>query len=183
MWSGIWHLVVITVAVWAIVTGFRRGFMRQAGWMLAVAFGIVGSRLASVDFNPVVEEWVPQWVDGFKRTFVVQTLAGSLIYIVVSVVIGLIALPLGGILRVLGGGILDSIGGAIFRLFQYLMIISIAFNLVVDMNPGGDLTRSSRQHDGNVVEGVMQLAPSVLGFPGGEEVGHRQQLEDAKKIS
>ena len=47
----------------------------------------------------------------------------------------------------------------------------------------GGLARTARFHDGNIVEGVMKIAPAVLGFPDGEEVGHYQQLEDAKKIS
>lgn len=183
MLNGIYHIIVIAVAVWGIVTGYRKGFLRQLGGFVGVAFGIVAARLFSFELHPHVEGLVPEFVAGFKREFVVDTLTCGVIYLLVAGIVELFAFPLGKMMKVFGSGVLDSIGGAVFRLFKYLMVVSIAYNLIVDMNPSGSLTTSSRQHDGNVVEGVIKVAPAVLGFPDGEEVGYRQQLEDARKIS
>lgn len=183
MLGGIYHLVVIAVAVWGIVTGFRKGLLRQMSAILGVAFGIVGARVGAPECTGYIDGWLPPTVSGFKRHFLTETLACGGIYILVSLLIGACMNPIAKLIGVIPAGILNSISGAVFRLFQFLMIVSIVYNLIVDMNPSGQLTRSSRHHDGNVVEVVMKIAPAVLGFPDGEEVGYRQQLEDAKKIS
>lgn len=183
MLNGLFHLLVIAAAVWGIISGYRCGFMRQMGLLVAVAFGIVAARLAGPDCMGYVDDWMPESVDGFKRNFVVATLSYGGIYLMVMGIISLISIPLGKLMAVFESGVLDSIAGAIFRLFQFLMVLSIVYNIIVDLNPSGELTKSSRQHDGNVVEGVIKVAPAILGFPDGEEVGYRQQLEDARKIS
>lgn len=183
MWNGFYYVIVVIVAVWGIFTGYRRGFMRQMGGVLSVAFGIVATRLVSPDFITVVDGWFPPSFNGFNRPFVCSTIACGIIYIAVSSLIALLAWPVGRLLAVLGVGVLDSICGSVFRLFQVLILVSIFYNLIADFNPAGDLTRSSSRHDGNLVEGVLKIAPAVLGFPDAEEVAYRQQLEDAKKIS
>lgn len=183
MWTGAYYLLVIIVAVWAILTGYRKGFLRQLNGLTGVAFGIVAARLMAPDFTVVVDGWMPEGFRGFNRTFLCDTLAAGIIYIIVASLVTLATVPVGRLVSSLGDGVLNSIGGAIFRCFQFLMVLSIVYNLLVDLNPRSELTRSSRLHDGNIVEGVMQIAPSILGFPGAEEVDYRQQLEDAKKIS
>lgn len=183
MLSGFYHIVIIIVAVWAIFTGYRKGLLRQIGAILGVAFGIVATRTLAPGFLEFVDNWIPPIFGGFNRIYLVETLTCGIIYLVVSGAVQGCTFILGKLIGVIHLGVLGSISGALFRLFQFLMILSIVYNLIVDFKPEGDLTRSSRQHDGNVVEGVMKIAPIILGFPDGEEVGFRHQLEEAKKIS
>lgn len=183
MLNGLYHVIVIAVAVWAVISGYRKGLVRQTGSLMAVTFGIVGTRLMAPDFAPSVDDFLPGFISGFKRQFIVETLACTVIYVLVTGLMELIALPLSKLMKVVTTGIINSIGGAVFRLFQYLMLLSLFYNLIVDFNPSGTLTRSSRLHDGNILEVTMKIAPAILGFPGAEEVAHYQQLEDAKKIS
>lgn len=183
MLIGLCHVIVIAVVVWAVVTGYRKGFLHLTGDVVAVAFGIVTVRLAADSLSPYVDEWLSDAVTGFKRRFVVDTLTCGGLYVAVYFLISLAARPVGKIISTITGGVLNSISGAVFNAFQYLVLVSIAYNLIVDFNPTGSLCRSSRQHDGNLVEAVIKIAPAVLGFPGGEDVAHFQQLEDAKKIS
>lgn len=183
MLNGIYHILIVIVAVLAVIYGYRQGFMRQTGVLLGVGFGIVFARLLSPDCLQTVDGWVPASFNGFNRSFLVLTLTNSGIYLIVAVVVSVASLPLSKLTDALGTGLLNSICGAVFKLFQYLMLLSIFYNVLVDINPQGSLTRSSGLHDGNIVEGVMKIAPAILGFPDGEEVGYRQQLEDAKAIS
>lgn len=183
MWNALYHIIVIGLAVWGILTGYRKGLMRQLGSVIAVAFGIVLTIVLAPDFTPIIDGMIPDFVSGFNREFIVQTLSCTIIYVFTSGLLELVLMPLGKLMKVMPGGILDSIGGAIFRPFRYLLLISLFYNLIIDFNPSGPLTRVSRLHDGNVVEGVIKMAPGIMRFPGGEEVAHYQQLEDARKIS
>ena len=183
MLIGAYHIIILAVAVWAILSGYPKGLYRQLGSVLAVAFGIVAVRMTAPMCIQYIDGIVPGFFDGFNRRFIIETLTCGVIYLFVVGIIWLVTIPLGTVMRVLGSGVVNSIGGAVFKLFRYLMLLSLAFNFLVDISPDSDLTRASGMHDGNLVEGVIKLAPAVLGFPDGEEVSHRQQLEDAKKIS
>ncbi|MCH5214634.1 MAG: CvpA family protein [Muribaculaceae bacterium] len=183
MLNGLYHIIIIIVVVWSVITGYHKGFMRQLGMVVSVAFGIVISRIFSPGCLPYVEEFVPEFVAGFKRPFVVQTLTSGLLFVVSGGVMFLITLPLAMLSKAFSLGILNSMGGALFRGFLFLLLVSLLYNLIADMAPRSSITQSSRQHDGNLVEGVTKIAPAILGFPGAEEVGYMQQLEDAKKIS
>ena len=183
MWNVVYHIIVIALAVWGILTGYRKGLMRQLGSLIAVAFGIVLTIVLAPDFYSSMDNFIPGFVDGFKREFIVKTLSCTIIYVLVTGLLELIAIPLGKLMKVVHTGLVNSIAGALFRTFQLLMLISLFYNLIIDFNPSGSLTRISRLHDGNVVEGVIKVAPAILGFPDGEEVAHYQQLEEAKKIS
>lgn len=185
MWDGVFFIIVVTVAVWGILTGYRIGFMRQISGVLGVAFGIVATRMIAPDFSVGIENWIPSMVTGFSRTILCQTLACGLIYLIVEGLISLCAAPLAKLVGIIGKsmGVLDSIGGGVFRLFKFLMVVSILYNVISDLDPAGDLTRIASRHDGNIVESVMMIAPALLDFPGAEEVAFKQQMEDAKKIS
>lgn len=183
MWTGIYYIIVVIVAVWAVFSGYRKGFMRQMNGVLGVAFGIAAARMLAPEFEGTVNSWLPTAFSGFSRQFFCTTLTNGLIFVITGGIIAFCTYPVGKLVSVLGSGMLNAIGGALFRLFQFMMVLSIVYNLLVDLSPASDLTKSSRLHDGNIVEGVMKLAPDIIGFPGAEEVAYRQQLEDAKKIS
>lgn len=183
MFSGLFYVIIIVGAVGGLFLGYRRGLLRQLGSILGMAFGIVTVRMTAPDCVYYVDQWLPPVVSGFNREYVIQSVACGGIYLAVSFFIQLCAWPIGKLMIGLGGGMGDLISGAVFKMFKYLFILSIFYNIFVDVKPSGDLAKSARQHDGNLVEGVIKIAPPILGFPGGEEVGQRQQLEDAKSIS
>ena len=183
MLNGIYNLIVIALAVWALLSGYRKGFLRMVGSVLGVGFGVVATRLAAPECYEAIDFITPGFISGFNRRFVVETFTCGLIFAFVCGIFELLAVPLGKVMKVMPGGVVNSIGGAVFRLFYYMMLLSIVYNLIADLQPDGHLTKTSRYHDGNVVEGVVKLAPAILGFEDAEEVGHFQQLEDAKKIS
>lgn len=178
-----YHLLVIAMSVLGIVVGYRRGLLRQVSAVLGVAFGIVCARA----FAYVPEEWfrgnVSRFFTGFNAIFVVKTLSSGVIFTVVYIGVRVLTFMLGYLMKVFRTGILNSIAGAVFCMFKYLMFLSILYNIIIDVKPEGGLLKFAGSHDGNVVEGVIWLAPAVLGFPDGEDVGHALQLEEAKKIS
>lgn len=64
-----------------------------------------------------------------------------------------------------------------------MLLVSMAYNLILGFDSGSVLLKSMKSDDGNIVEEVMLLAPAVLGCEGPDELAHRIQLEEAKKIS
>lgn len=176
------HLLIVVAGVYGIIRGFRSGLLSQISSVVAVAFAIVAAYIFGGDVEDWLWEYFSSW-DSFNARFVAATLAAIIIFIPVYFIMKICLWPLAKMMKAFPSGILDSLGGAVFRLFKYLLFLSMAYNLIVDFQPRSALATSSKSHDGNLVEGVVKLAPALMGFPGGEEVSHYQQLEDAKKIS
>lgn len=183
MWNGAYFVIIVAVAVWSVFSGYRMGIMRQGGTVIGIAFGIVAARLLAQAAIEVVNGWIPSFIQGFNRPILCETLTSGGIFLIGYSFISLCGSPLGKLLSVIRIGIIGSLCGALFRLFEFMIIVSILYNIIAAIAPASDLTRMSSRHDGNIVEGVMMIAPPILGFPGAEEVAFRQQMEDARKIS
>ena len=176
------HLLIVVAGVYGVLAGYKKGIMRQIGSVVALAFAIVAAYVLGGN----VEEWLWDYLSAWKAfnaIYVAKTLAVMTVFFPVYFLLDLCLIPLSRLMRTFESGILNSIGGALFRTFKYFLFLSLCYNLLIDIKPTSALAQTSRHHDGNIVEGVVKIAPFILDFPGGEEVVYRQQLEDAKKIS
>lgn len=179
----LYYLFVIGVAAFSIVYGYRRGFIKQISSVLAVFFGIVCTRA----FADIPAQWIEHqlgwFTDSFNTVFIIKTLAVTIVYTFTYAIVRLLTFLIMKLVRILPGGIINAIVGSLFCLFKYLMFVSLLYNLIVDFNPRNPMLKAATSHDGNIIESVMALAPAILDFPGGEDVAHALQLEDAKSIS
>lgn len=180
----LYHIIVIGFAVLAILRGFRLGMVRQISAALGMAFGIVAARVFAPSIEDTVVSFIPGFLNSFNAPFLVATISYGIIFGAVYTVVKLLTGIINFAMRILSSGMFNSIVGSIFCLFKYMMFISLTYNFIADINPSdSSLLKFERQHDGNVIEGVMWVAPAVLGFPGADELNHALQLEKAKEIS
>lgn len=181
--NAIYHLLAIVVAVLGLIRGYRSGLTGQATAVIGMAFGIVCAHL----FSPPVEDWLWSILPGIGYSFAGDLFLGMLAAAIPFTLVFLLMMCLHSIFRsamqVFDTGILDQIFGAAFCSVKYLFFLSILLNLMVDLNPRSEVVKFATDHDANMVELVMKLAPYPLGAPDVEELAHRVQLEDAKKIS
>lgn len=178
-----YHIIAIGLSVLAIFRGYKIGLMRQTSAILGMVFGVVCARV----FAPMCVDFfmglLPSFLHGFNSSFIVATFSAGAIYTLVYVIVKLLTGIIDFAFRIFSSGVLNSIAGSLFCLLKYVMFISIVYNFIVDINPESELLKIARDHDGNVIEGVMWVAPAILGFPDAEELGYRLQLERAKEIS
>ncbi len=80
-------------------------------------------------------------------------------------------------------GIVNSIAGAAFSTLKYLMFLSILFDLAICRPFESPLMHCAQHDDGNLVDGVIRLAPELLGTMSAEEYILSVQLWEAKSIS
>lgn len=183
MIDAAYHIIVIAVALWGVVKGFRRGFTGQLPGVLGFSFGIVCARLFSPEGEGVARSLFP-WIEGHAGSqFVYSVLSAVGIYIIVYVAFGVLTGVLRSAMQVFETGILDRLSGAVFTLLRYLMVLSIVYNLILCVDPDSSLMRQVRADDGNVVEGVVLMAPGLLGCLDCEDLSHILQLREARKIS
>lgn len=171
------------VALVAVFRGYRHGFVGQTAGVLGVAFGISAARVGAPELYGHIREMFPSWEESVTGTFSYDLLAAGLIFTASCLLFGLVGGVLGAALSVLRTGTLNALAGALFTLLKYLIFLSLGFNALVAFNPRSQLMRSATADDGNIVQGVMLLAPALLGTESVSELAHRIQLLDARSIS
>lgn len=179
----IYPVIVLVVAAVAAVWGFRRGLTRQTPALIGMAFGIICTHLLTPGLNEVMQGAFTMVHGRPEEQFVYDTISSSIIFISIYLIFRTVTFFLANIFNSENSTILDNLGGALFALFKYMLFISIVFNLAVALKPNSSLLRTARSSDGNTVFEVMMLAPAVLGGEDIEDLFHKVQLEEAKKIS
>lgn len=183
MGEAIYHILVIAVALVGMFRGFHAGLMRQVSSLLGFVFGIVTARAVGPDFAGWLAGWFPQVYHPVARTFFISILGYGIIWGLSLFVFSMFTRILNYILAMIPVGIVNSITGAAFCLLKYLMFLSILFDLALCRPFDSPLMHCARHDDGNLVDGVIRLAPELLGTMSAEEYVHKVQLWEARTIS
>lgn len=178
-----YHIIVIAVAAYAVIKGFKSGFTGQISGILGFAFGTVCAHV----FEPEAESLIRAILPGIRHSavsaFIYSVLASVSVYCVVYMLFKIFTKVLKSAMQVFYVGMLDSIMGSMFCLLKYMVVVSIAYNLILCINPGSSLLKYANADDGNVVEAVVLLAPGLLGCGDVGDLAHLLQIRDAKSIS
>ncbi|MCM1378071.1 MAG: CvpA family protein [Clostridium sp.] len=183
MSDAIYHLTVIVLAALGVVRGFRSGFPSQFASTLGICFGIVCAHVFYEPIFGVVSPFFPQLYGRLGGDFFVALLSASLIFLVVFGIVQALSAVLRSAMSIFSFGMMGSICAALLCMGKYLFLLSIFFNLIVDYNPYSSLLKFATDNDGNVVAGVMAIAPAALGVPGCRELAHVRRLHEASLIS
>lgn len=179
-----YHIVALALGGKALVKGFRRGLTRQVCALLGFGFGVVCAHLFADDGQRLVRATLPSLEDHCCAGFIYSLLSATGIYVVVFCAFRWLTGVLDRAVRVLDTGIFDALLGSGFNLTKTLLGLSMAYNSLICINPTHSrLMKYASDSDGNVVEGVMRMAPALLGCMSFEELAHILQLREAKKIS
>lgn len=183
MGEAIYHLLVIVVALMAMMNGFRKGLIRQVSGILGFVFGLVAARSLGPDFMLWLEAWMPRLYHPVAKAFFFSTLAYGLIWAASMLTFSILTNVLNVVLSCLPAGIMNSIAGAVFNLLKYLMCLSLLFDLAICRPFDSPLMHCARHDDGNLVDGVIRLAPALLGSMSADDYVLKVQLWEAKSIS
>lgn len=179
----LYHLIVLVVAAFAAIRGFRRGFARQTPSVIGMAFGIICTRILAPGLFGVIYGALPSIHGHVEEQFVCDTLSTGIVFGSIYLIFATITSFLGKVLARDDRTIIDNLAGALYSLFKYMLFVSIAYNFIASLQPDSILLKSAKSDDGNAVEEVMLLSPALLGGQDIEELTHLMQLEEAKKIS
>lgn len=183
MTDAMYHIIAIVVAVYAVVRGYRRGLTGMVTSVLGLAFGVVCAHIFCEAITDAVMSAMPGFVAHRAGRYFVSNLAAGgvffIVYFVIRSVTWVIRMAMSGD----SSGLLNSLLGAFFCMANYLLMLSVVYNIMVGWNPDSALMRYGKADDGNIVEAVMWIAPAALGSESFADFAHARQLEEAKKIS
>lgn len=161
---GAIDLLLIVVAAAAVFFGWRKGLVAKLGKLIGILAGIVCTRL----WAPALARAVfgtPSPGDSADVSLLTTVVAYVAVFLVVYIVVALLCSGLRGILRLAHISILDRIGGALFTLFEYMLLMSLALNLWVAIFPDSTIRSHPMVNGGCDIIGtsVLNLAPDILG--------------------
>lgn len=183
MGEAIYHLLVLAVALVGMFRGFHTGLLRQVSGVLGFVFGLVAARILGPDLAHWLAGWFPHYYDPVAKTFFLQIMAYGIIWSMTVFIFSMFAGILNFILGLIPAGIVNSIAGAVFSTLKYLMFLSILFDLAICRPSESPLMHCARHDDGNMVDGVIRLAPALLGTMSAEDYILSVQLWEARSIS
>ena len=183
MSAAAYHIIVIVIAAVAVIKGFRSGFTGQVSGVLGFAFGTVCTHVFSDQAEAFMRSLLPGLQGHVGSAFIYSVTSAAMVYVVVYMLFKILTKVLRSAMQVFYVGMLDRLLGSAFCLAKYMLLLSLAYNLIVCVNPSSQLMKYATSDDGNVVECVMLLAPGLLGCHSFEDFYHLLQLREAKKIS
>lgn len=183
MSGATYQLIVIVVGSFALYRGYKRGLTGQISGILGFAFAIVFTYLFSKDVAALLEASGPSFISFPLPSFIYSVMASAIIYTVVYWVVKLLTNIFRKMLKIMNVGLLDRIFGSFFSLLKYMVGLSLIFNLLLCINPNSALLKYSQHDDGNLISGVLSIAPAILGCVSPDDLSHAIQLIEAKKIS
>lgn len=181
--DAFYHLLVIGVALLGIFRGFRAGLTRQVSDVIGFVFGIVAARSVGPDVASWLVTWMPQFYHPVAKSFFFEIVAYGMIWGLCMLAFSMLTGILNAILDILPKSLLNSIGGAVFSLLKYLMFLSLLFDIAICRPIDSPLMHCATHDDGNPVDGVIRIAPAILGTTSAEDYILHVQLWEAKKIS
>lgn len=183
MGDALFHIIAILVAILAVVRGYRRGLTGMVTSVLGLAFGVICAHIFAKGAASLVSSLMPERVLERSGNYLAENIGAGLVFFIVYHVFNTITRIIRTAMGDLGSGLLNSIIGAFFCLCNYLLMLSIVYNIIVGWNPESALMHYGKADDGNIIEAVMWIAPAALGSESFSEFAHEEQLREAKKIS
>lgn len=155
--------IIVLIALGAIVIGWRKGLIKQAASLISWAIGIaaclfMGDAVAQafLAINPDAANWP-------LSSITVKAVALSLLFLIVTLVVRVIAYLTRKVVKGIRLGCLDRIGGAALFAFKYLFILSILLNLFYAYNPDAETFGTKHMLNNKPYEVTLDLMPFVLG--------------------
>lgn len=183
IFNAFYAIIVIFIALYALVKGFKIGLSHQIASLLGLAFGAVAARVLLPQFYTDF-----LWVTTFSQAHEFNDLSINLscavvIFTVVFLFFSLFSPIFNFAFGIFEVGIINQLAGAFFSLVKYLLWVSIALNLLLCFSSKSGLLYYEKSNDGNLIGAVMAICPAILGCFGAEDFALQNQLREAKYIS
>ena len=156
---SILDIILLLIFVVSIIYGFRKGMIVQIGAVGGVIVGILACRL----FGPWLTGVFTSSDADANDIYICGVFANVLLFLIGYICARLVASLIKTVTHGLHLSIIDRLAGALFSLFEWMLVASIALNLWQAFRPELDVTKNSKLADGRAAAAVMDLAPKVFG--------------------
>lgn len=155
--------IILLIGLGALVIGWRKGLIKQTASLVSWAFGIVVCLFAGDAITQAFLAINPEAASWPLSSITVKAVALSMMFLVVTLVVRVVAYVTRKVVKVARLGCLDRAGGAALFAFKYLFILSILLNLYYAYNPEAETFGTRHMLNNKPYEITLDLMPRVLG--------------------
>lgn len=156
-------VLILLIALGALVIGWRKGLIKQLASLVSWAVGIIVCLFLGDEVTQLFLAINPEAANWPLASITVKAVALSILFLVVTLVIRVIAYVTRKVVKVARLGCLDRIGGAALFAFKYMFLLSIVLNLLYAYNPDADTFGTKHMLNNKPYEITLDLMPRVLG--------------------
>ena len=122
-------LFLLILLVWAILSGWRHGFIKE----LIHTGGVLGGLVLAAVLYVVLGHWLT--VDGSEANQVLSIIAFLILCIIMPLALGFVASSLTTMVRGMRLGLPNSLLGSAVSVVKFALLISFALNMMGNLNP------------------------------------------------
>lgn len=157
-------IVILAVFAGSLIYGAWRGLVVQMGAIAGVVVGILFCRLFGEWGAGVVGSALPSLSSSPEIAgYINSVIANVILFAVGYVTTRLLALLVKAVVEAVFMGVVDRILGALFSIFEWMLVLSLALNLWQAFS-STSVIAGSRLAGGKAAAAVIDLAPTVFGF-------------------
>ena len=145
-------IIIVIILLWAMYSGFKRGFIMQVTGIAGVIAGILLGFL----FGRMVGGWLDLTGDTAR-------VIGFIIVVVLTLIVcAILGRLLGGLVKLTGLGMLDTVGGMLLSALKTLLILSVLLVCFDIANNQWRMVGRSRLDRSKLYLPVMKISQSIF---------------------
>jgi len=145
-------IIIVILLLWAMYSGFKRGFIMQVTGIAGVIAGILLGFL----FGRMVGGWLDLTGDTAR-------VIGFIIVVVLTLIVcAILGRLLGGLIKLTGLGMLDTVGGMLLGALKMLLILSVLLVCFDIANNQWRVVGRSRLDRSKLYLPVMQISQNIF---------------------
>lgn len=176
-------LIAVVVGIFAMMMGYRRGFIAQIPQLIGMTIGIVCAHIFLYPGEELLREVCPQFKNMLASDYIYSVMTTGLIYLVVFFVFSKVSSFISLAMKMISLGILNKVFGTFVSLLRYMLLLSVIFNFILAWRNDEELIKLATCNDGNLVVGIVSLQSLLLGGDSVDDLSLTLQLHAAKSIS
>lgn len=162
---SILDIIIIIVFIASAAYGFWRGIVVQAGAIAGVITGILACRFLGPWATGFLSEILPELSSSpALALYINSVIANVVLFVVGYTLVRIIASMIKSVVHALFLGFVDRTLGALFSIFEWMLVLSLALNLWQAIDSRHNVVSSSTLANGKAAAAIMDLAPTVFGF-------------------
>ena len=154
-------IIIFVVAIAALIYGYNRGIVREAGSLCAILLGIVACRLMGDTATAIASEVLGASADDTMSHYAAALLGNAALFVIVWLGVWAFARMLRGAVHTAHLGIVDRLCGSLFSAAKWLLVLSLLLNLIYIMAPHASMWGADPPQ--GAIKAVLGYAPWLFG--------------------
>ena len=164
-------IILIIPLLWGAFKGFKKGLIIELASLIALFLGVWGG----VKFSFVSAKYLGEMFDISEKLMPLISFAITFVIIVIAVFT--LAKLLQKFIKMIALGMLNKIAGALFGALKFGLIISIALNLVNNINADFTFIEPEMENSSLLYRPIIKVGSTII--PGLKNISIKGAIEDA----